>query len=120
MVERMQDPTVVTSLHVPGDEEVYGDAWPLVDEWWALELRREVGTKLDRALTKERIMEFEIAITDEQGLTLPPATSPMHPYERENYLGWRRRALDDLSRERGRLELWNRVQRLLTLGLRKE
>ena len=65
-------------------------------------------------------MELEIAMIDEQGLTLPPATSPMHPSERESHLGWRRRALDDLSRERGRLELWNRVQRLLTLGLRKK
>ena len=65
-------------------------------------------------------MEFEIAMIDEQGLTLPAASSPMHPSERENYLGWRRRALDDLSRERGRLERWNRVHRLLTLGLWKE
>ena len=113
-------PELVTRDPAQNDEEVYADAWPLVNEWRTLELRREVGTKLDRARTRERIMELEIAMIDEQGLTPPPATSPMHPSERENYLGWRRRALDDLSRERGRLELWNRVQRLLTLGLRKE
>ena len=66
----MLDPEVVTSDHVPGDEEVYGEAWPLVDEWRALELRREDGTKLDRARTRERIMELEIAVIQDHGLTL--------------------------------------------------
>ena len=56
-----------------------------------LELRCEQGTKLDRARTREQIMELEIAMIDERGLTLPPAASPMHPSERERYLGWRRR-----------------------------
>ena len=54
-------------------------------------LQREVGTKLDRTRTRERIMELEIAIIDEQGLTLSPASSPMHPSERETHLDWRRR-----------------------------
>ena len=43
------------------------------------ELRHEAGTKLDSARTRERIMELEIAMIDEKGLTLPPATSPTHP-----------------------------------------
>ncbi len=113
-------PELVTRDPAQSDEEVYGDAWPLVDEWRALELRREVGTKLDRALTKERIMELEIAMIDEQGLTLPPATSPMYPWERETHLGWRRRALDDLRWERKGQEVWSRVRRVLSLGLWKE
>ena len=39
------------------------------------ELRREVGTKLDRSRTREPIMELEIAMIDECGLTLPPLTA---------------------------------------------
>ena len=114
-VERMLDPRVVTSDYAPGDEEVYGESWPLVDEWRALELRREVGTKLDRARTRERIMALELALIEDHGLTLPPARSPMHPSERETHLGWRRRALDDLRRERVKQEMLNRVRRVLTL-----
>ena len=69
-----------------------------------LEPQCEQGTKLDRARTREQIMELEIAMIDERGLTLPPAASPMHPSERESDLGWRRRALDYLRRERAWLE----------------
>ena len=116
-VERMLDPEVVTSDHVPGDEEVYGEAWPLVDEWRTLELRREVGTKLDRARTRERIMELEVAMIEEHGLTLPPATSPMHPSEKSSHLDWRRRALEDLRRERVRREVLSRLRRVLSFGL---
>ena len=116
-VERMLDPRVVTGYYAPGDEEVYGEAWPLVDDWRALELRREIGTKLDRARTRERIMALEIALIDDHGLTLPPASSPMHPSEKRSHLGWRRRALVDLQRERGRLKTLGRVRRVLTFGL---
>ncbi len=117
---RRAHPELVTRKPAQDDEEAYADAWTLVDEWRTLELRREVGTKLDRALTKGRNMEFEIAITDEQGLTLPPASSPMYPSERETHLGWRRRALKDLRWERKGQEVWSRVRRVLSLGLRKE
>ncbi len=115
-VERMLDPRIVTGDYAPGDEEVYGEPWPLVDEWRALELRREVGTKLDRARTRERIMALEIALIEDHGLTLPPASSPMHPSERETHLGWRRRALDDLRRERLKQEMLRKVRRVLTIG----
>ena len=119
-VERMLDPMVVTSDFLPSDEEVYGEAWPLVDEWRTLEQRREHGTKLDRAWTRERVMELEVAMIEDHGLTLPPSTAPMHPSERESHLGWRRRALDDLRRERAWLEILGKVRRGLTLGLWRE
>ena len=88
-----------------------------MDEWRALELRREVGTKLDRARTRERIMELEIEMIDDHDLTLPPATSPMHPDEKSTYLNWRWRALDDLRWERAKQEILDRVRHLLTFGL---
>lgn len=121
MIEsRREYPELVTREPAQDDEEVYGDAWSLVNEWRTLELRRELGTKLDSALTRERIMEIEIEMIDEQGLTVPPATSPMHPSERESHLDWRRRALEDLRWERARLEVLGRVRRVLTFGLWNE
>ena len=65
-------------------------------------------------------MELEIAVIQDHGLTLPPATSPMHPSERESHLGWRRRALDDLRRERARREMLGGLRRVLSLGRWKE
>ena len=62
-------------------------------------------------------MELEIAMIDEQGLTLPPEDSPMHPSEKRVHLGWRMRTLDDLGKQRARLELLGKVRRLLTFGL---
>ena len=114
---RREHPELVTREPATDDEQVYGDAWPLVDEWRVLELRRETGTKLDRARTKERIMELEITLIDECGLTLPPASSSMHPSERGTHLGWRRRELNGLRRERAKQEVLRRVRRVLTLGL---
>ena len=117
---RATSPSVITMEPQPGDEEAFSDTWPLMDEWRALELRREVGTKIDRARTRERIMELEIAMIDEQGLTLPPEDSPMHPSEKSSYLDWRRRALEDLMKERAWLEVLNCLRRVLTLGLWRE
>ena len=115
--DRPEYPSLVTREPAPDDEEVYGDAWPLMNEWRTLELQREVGTKHDRAKTRERIMELEIVMIDKQGLTLPPATSPMHPSEKSSYLDWRRRALEDLRKERAWLEVLSRLRRVLSLGL---
>ena len=119
-VERMLDPRVVTADYAPGDEEVYGEAWLLEDEWRALDLRRETGTKLDRARARERIMALEIAMIDDHGLTLPPASSPMHPDEKRDHLGWRWRALDDLRWERVKQEMLGKIRRILTFGLWRE
>ena len=65
-------------------------------------------------------MEIETEMIDEQGLTLPPANSPMHPSDKRVHLGWRMKTLDDLRRERGRLEVLSRLRRVLSLGLWRE
>lgn len=57
---------------------------------------------------------------DEQGLTLPPENSPMHPWEKSSYFDWRRRALADLRKERALLEVLSRARRVLTFGLWRE
>jgi len=121
MIEnRREYPSLVTREPADDDQGVYGDAWPLVDEWRSLELRREVGTKLDQARTRERIMALEIEMIERRGLTLPPSTTPMHPSEKSSYIDWRRRALEDLRRERVRREVLSRVRRVLTFGLWRE
>ncbi len=108
---------VVTKEPHPGEEASYGPGLPLVEEWRALWSVRGEGAKLAQTKRRERIMALEIAMIGEHGLTLPPATSPMHPSEREDYLGWRRLALGDIQRERAARELLRWVRRVFTLGL---
>ena len=91
-----------------------------MDEWLKLELRCEVGTKLDWARTRERIMELEIALIEDHGLTLPPSTAPIHSSEKSSYPDWRRRTLEDLRKERAWLQVGSRLRRVLTFGLWRE
>ena len=101
----------------PGEAQSYGAGTALVEEWRALNGRRGAGTKLDQAKVRERVMELEIAMIGEHELTLPPNTEPLHPSERERYLGWRRQELADIRGERRRREARRWLRRLLTLGL---
>ena len=84
---------VVTKEPHPGEEASYGPGMPLVVEWRHLWSVREEGTRLTQTKGRERIMALEIAMIGEYELTLPPDTAPLHPSVREDYLGWRRRAL---------------------------
>ena len=108
---------VVTKEPHPGEEASYGPGMPLVVEWRHLWSVREEGTRLTQTKGRERIMVLEIAMIGEYELTLPPDTAPLHPSVREDYLGWRRRALVDIQRERARRELMRLLRRVLTLGL---
>lgn len=100
-----------------GEAESYGEALALVEEWRTLVRRREDGSKAEQAKRRERVMELEIALIGEHGLALPPNTEPLHPSERERYLGWRGRELDDLRGERRRRVALRWLRRALTLGL---
>ena len=108
---------VVTREPHPGEAQSYGAGTPLVEEWRALNGRRGEGTKLARAQVRERIMALEITMIGEHLLTLPPNTEPLHPSERERYLGWRRQELADIRGERRRREALRWLRRFLTLGL---
>ena len=110
-------PGVVTREPHPGEEDSYGRGMVLVEEWRRLNRQREEGTRLDQARTRERIMELEIDMIGELGLTLPPDTEPLSPSHREGYLGWRRRELADIRAERARREVLRLVRRVFTLGL---
>ena len=98
-------PGLVTGEPHPGEEESYGAGMALVAEWRELWDRRGEGTALEQAACRVRIMELEIAMLGEHGLTLPPETEPLHPSRRAVQLDWRLRELADLRAERRRLEL---------------
>ena len=108
---------VVTAEPQPGEAEAYGASMALVAEWRTLIRRRGEGSKTEQAKDRERVMELEIALIGEHGLALPPNTEPLHPSERERYLGWRRRELADLQSERRRRVALRWVRRVLTLGV---
>ena len=110
-------PGLVTEEPHTGEEESYGAGMALVAEWRELWDRRGEGTRLEQAACRVRIMELEVAMLGEHGLTLPPETEPLHPSRRAVQLDWRMRELEDLRTERRRLELLCGLRRMLTLGL---
>ena len=111
-------PELVTQEPAPDDGEVYGAAWPLVDEWRGLRAGHRAGGKgLAWAVVEERVLELEVALLEEHGLTLPPEKEPVRGIWRESRLGWRKRALEDARRERAKAEQRRTLRRVLSLGL---
>ena len=109
---------VVTKDSAPDDEEVFGAAWPLIDEWRGLrEGHPNQGRSLSWLATEERIRELEVAMLEDHGLTLPPETEPLRGLDRSSQLNWRKETLHDVRMRRARREfLWS-LLRVLTLGL---
>ena len=111
-------PDLVTTEPDADDEEVFGDAWPLVQEWrdlWQDHPDRGRGPRWLE--TEARILELELAMLEEHGLTLPPETEPLRGLERNAQLGWRRRALAQTRQKLSRRLALRRLGRGLTLGL---
>ena len=114
---RRTPPAVVTGEAGPGDEDAYGEAWPLVEEWRALRARHPAeGKGLDWLRDEERLRELEIALIAEHELALAPARYGWDAITRRAQLRWRERTLERVRGERRRAQ-WRR--RALTLGLRK-
>ena len=118
---RRRYPDLVTSDPSDDDEEIFGDAWPLVQEWrnlWVGHPGR--GHGLEWMSTRQRILELEVALLEEHGLTLPPETEPLRGLDRGAQLNWRLKALHQFRKRRARLELPAKVAGALTLaGLRR-
>ena len=111
-------PDLVTTAPDADDEEVFGEAWSLVQEWrdlWQDHSDRGRGARWLQ--TEARILELELAMLEEQGLTLPPETEPLRGLERNAQLGWRRRALAVTEKKLARRRALRRLRRLITLGL---
>ena len=115
--ERRYD-DLVTREPADDDEEVFGEVYPLVSEWRALWVGHSPrGKGLAWALKRERILELELAMMEEHGLTLPPETAPLVGPERREQSSWRERELAKVRSRRARLELLRWLRRALTLGL---
>ena len=66
-------PQVVVAEPEDGDEESYGEAWPLVEEWRRLrDGHPHQGKGVSWLVTEERLFALELAMLEEHGLTLPP------------------------------------------------
>ena len=115
---RRRYPDLVTKDPAGDDEEVYGDAWTLVDEWrrlWDGHLAQ--GNGLAWVSRRQRILELEVALLEEHGMTLPPEKQPLRGLDRSGQVNWRRTALYDMRRALKKQELRRWTRRVLTLGL---
>ena len=112
---RHRYPDLVTTDPAGDDEAVFGEAWPLVQEWRRLWLGHPVqGRGLEWVATRARILELEVELLEERGMTLPPETEPLRGLDRASQLNWRREALADCRRRRARLELLRLLRRALS------
>lgn len=67
------DPGLQPRVHAEDSPEVYGDAWLLVAQWRELKARLPVqGRSLSWLTGYEWLLALELAMMEEQGLTLPP------------------------------------------------
>ena len=115
---RREFPELVTVDQADDDGDVFGAAWPLVQEWRGLkETHPNRGKGLDWLRTEERLLAVELGLLEDYGLTLPPETYPLKGLDRSGQTSWRRKALDDTRRARARREMLLRVRPALTLGL---
>ena len=115
---RRRYPDLVTRDAADDDEEVFGDAWPLVEQWRTLwDGHPAVGGGLAWVSRRELILSLEVAMLEDHGLTLPPETEPLKGLDRGAQLNWRKKALVDIRKRRRRLTRLHRLRRALTLGL---
>ena len=109
---------VVTREPEPGEEQVYGDAAPLIVEWRGVSAEfMDAGDALSRAAAEERLRELEIQLIEDHKLTLPPSTYPWDSFDRRSHLWTRKEALSRARVERARAELRRWLRRVLTLRL---
>ena len=114
---RRLDPEVVTEV-AADDPEVYGDAWPLVEEWRSLRSDHpHQGKSLSWLGAEERLIVLELAMLDDHGLTLPPETQALRGFGRKGQTSWRRKALAGTRVALRKRELLRWVRRVLTVGL---
>ncbi len=112
---RRRYPDLVTEDPAGDDEDAFGSAWPLVEEWRRLwEGHPARGRRLAWVARRQRILELEVALLEEHGLTLPPETEPLRGLDRGAQLNWRVKALHDFRKRRARLELLDRLRRWLS------
>ncbi len=96
----------------------FGDAWALIQEWRELkETHPSRGRGLEWLRQQQRLLEMELALLEEHGLTLPPETYPLRGLDRGAQVNWRQKALVDTQREREKREILLWLRRVLSLGM---
>ncbi len=119
--ERGLDPEIVTVEAAEDDAEVYGAAWPLVEEWRKLRASHpHQGKSLSWLTMEERLLTLELAILEEHGLTLPPETQPLRGFGRKGQINHRWKALADTRVALRKRKLLRWVRRVLTANLWRE
>ena len=117
-VPRRTDPELVTEDPATDDADVYGEGWPLVEEWRRLRQNHtNRGHTLSWLTREQRLLTLELAIMEQHGLTLPPETQPLRGFGRRGQTAWRWEALRDTRRAMARRKMLRRLRRILTLGL---
>ena len=117
VASRRRYPELVTADPAEDDEVVFGDAWPLVKEWRELwDGHPARGKGLAWVSTRQRVLEVEVAMLEEHGLTLPPETEPLRGLDRGAQLNWRLKALHQFRKRRARLGLLAKVVGALSPG----
>ena len=117
-VPRRTDPELVTEEPAADDAGVYGEAWPLVEEWRRLRQNHpNRGHTLSWLTTEQRLLTLELAMMEQCGLTLPPETQPLRGFGRRGQIAWRWEALRDTRKAMARRKMLRRLRRILTLGL---
>ena len=115
---RRAHPRVVTAEPELGEEDVYGEAGPLVVEWRrARDAWKAAQGGLARVAAEERMRELEVALIGEHGLTLPPNVDPWDGLTMKNRLWGRRMELNRVRGERTRAQHRRWLRRVLSLGL---
>ena len=115
---RREYPDLATRGTADDDEEVFGDAWPLIVEWRELkDAHPNEGRGLEWLKDERRLLEVELALLEEHRLTLPPEQRPLRGFARSGQVNWRWKALQDARRALSRRELILRVRGLVTFGL---
>ena len=114
----LPDAGVVTLERQPDEERAFGPAAPLVAEWRKLRAGGgQVGSRVDRAVSRVRRWEMEVGMLRDWQLTLPPETDPLDESRRKDHVRWRQEALAEAQRELGRAKRARLLRRLLTLGV---
>ena len=102
----------------PGEEQVYGEATPVIVEWRRVRVEYlDAGDGLSRAIAEERMRELEIELIGERELTLPPRTYPWDDSDRRDEVWRRTQALERARVERSRAQIRRWIRRVLTLRL---
>ena len=111
-------PDVVRVEELPDDEQVYGDAMPLVSEWREQRALFDAHwPQLEGLAGEVRMLELELELVEGRRLTLPPGEIPWEWSQRMTELRRRRERLET-ARSALRRARWRRwLVRLLTLRL---